>query len=257
MGALNIVEAILAIGLLVGLVYFFSLSPYHRDRFFDFLNDAGDDFTEFVSGPGEPWVHTEPEVNLTAPPVSENISYIARNAFEGVNNERALQGLSPLEWNSDLAYVSRLYCLDMAARGFFSHESPEGDIHDHRLHGNGIYYFNLSAENLAQIKHVSSYTYVETTGKIINKTYRSLDGIAEEAVDGWMNSTGHRENILHPAFDESGIGVAYDQANESFIFTQLFITRVHCGYRGASCCQTEGYLPWCYNPRNCAERICT
>jgi len=207
-------------------------------------------------GQNHPWVPFEPDVNITAPPVPENLSYLESRAFNGVNGKRVRAGLSALEWNSDLAYVARLYSQDMASRKFFGHESPEGEYHDNRLHEKGIYYYNTSAENLAQINYVSFYTYIEKTGRIINKTYKSLEEVVEHAVEGWMNSTGHRENILYPGFDESGMGVAYDAHNETFYFTQLFITRIHCGYNGSSCCQTPGYLPWCYIPMNCTAMIC-
>jgi len=207
-----------------------------------------------VLGNGK-WPQIEPDVNITPPPVEGNISYIEHEAFRGVNNEREKAGLAPLEWNSDLVYVARLHSQDMAERGYFSHHSPENKSHDDRLHEAGIYYYNRSAENLAKIKHVSSYTYNTRTGKIINKTYRTLEEVAEAAVEGWMNSTSHRENIMIPGLDESGIGLAYDAVNESFYFTQLFITRIHCGYRGASCCLQNDHL-LCYMPWNCTEGIC-
>jgi len=210
-----------------------------------------------LSGSEGPWPRIEPVVNITPPEVPENLSYLEQKVFDGVNAERVKAGLAPTKWSSDLAYVARLYSQDMASRGFFGHQSPEGKYHDDRLHENGIYYYNTSAENLAEISHVSFYTYIEQTGKIINKTYKSLDEVVEAAVEGWMNSTGHRENILYPGFDESGMGAAYSGQNESFYFTQIFITRVHCGYRGASCCHTEGYLPWCYQPLNCTGQMCS
>ncbi len=201
------------------------------------------------------WPQLEPEVNITAPPVEGNISYIEHETFRDVNNEREKAGLNSLKWNSDLAYVARLHSRDMMERGYFSHESPENESHDERLHENGIYYYNRSAENLAKIKHASSYTYNALTGKIINKTYRTPEEIAEAAVDGWMNSTNHRKNIMLPGLDESGIGVTYDAGNESFYFTQLFITRIHCGYKGASCCLID-YHAVCYSPWNCMDAVC-
>jgi len=87
-------------------------------------------------------------------------------------------------------------------------------------------------------------------------TYKTPDEVVDDSVTGWMDSPPHRENILQPEFDEAGMGAAYDPVNESFYFTQLFVTRIHCGYNGSSCCYTEGYLPWCYVPLNCTDNIC-
>jgi len=198
----------------------------------------------------------EPSVDLKPPPVPENMSYLELKAFVKINEQRSIAGLISLKWNDELAYVARLYSKDMADRGFFGHVDPDGLIHDSRMNNKGIYYYNTSAENLAQINHAAFYTYVERTGEIINKTYKEPDDVVNDAVVGWMNSPNHRENIMKQEFDESGMGVAYDKNNESFYFTQLFVTRVHCGYKGASCCYTEGYLPWCYMPMNCTDNIC-
>ena len=158
--------------------------------------------------------HIEPEVNITPPPVPENLSFLETEAFEGVNMERETHGLDALEWNSDLAYVARMYSQDMIDRDFFSHDDPEGRSHSDRLNAKGIYYFNASAENLAMISYIMSYTYHARTGEIVNKTYKSLKEVARSAVEGWMNSTGHRENILYPYFDEAGMGAAYGPDNE-------------------------------------------
>jgi len=206
---------------------------------------------------GGQWVPFEPEVNITAPPVSENLSFIENRTFTAINMERAGLGLLPLGWNGDLAYVARLYSQEMAERDFFSHSNPEGESHSDRLHEQGVYYYNRSAENLAKINHVKYFTYIGSMSHIINKTYRNLDEVAMDAVKGWMESASHRENIADPNFMESGIGVAYDREEEMFYFTQLFIIRIHCGYANASCCQEKGYLPWCYRPWSCMEGVCS
>ncbi len=202
------------------------------------------------------WKKIEPNVNLTKPEVPKNLSMLETMIFRGVNDEREKLGLSRLKWNDDVAYVARLYSQEMAERGFFAHTSPEGESHGDRLNDKGIYYYNRSAENLAKINHVRYFTYINTIDNVINRTYRTLGEVAEESVGGWMNSSSHRENIEDPGFMESGIGVAYDKDEEMFYLTQLFISRIHCGYRGASCCRQEGYIPWCYRPWECMDSIC-
>lgn len=78
--------------------------------------------------------------------------------------------------------------------------------------------------------------------------------LAEESVKGWMNSSGHRENILSPDYDEAGIGAAY--VNGYIIISQTFIKRANCGYLSGPCCEKIGYLPYCYVPLSCSDGVC-
>jgi uncharacterized protein YkwD len=250
------IAIILSVIAFIGILILFLFQMGQLDPYIEALQGGWDDLMKWLFGDKEELPYFEPPVNLDPPPVPENMSYLELKTFIKINERRQLAGLKPLKWNHDLAYVGRLYSQDMASSGFFGHVDPRGGVHDDRLHKQGVYYYNASAENLAQIYHASSYTYIEETGQIINKTYKGLDELIGDAVEGWMNSTSHRENIEHELFDESGIGVAYDNNTDTFIFTQIFVTRVRCGYRGASCCYTAGFLPWCYSPLGCVDGRC-
>lgn len=95
----------------------------------------------------------------------------------------------------------------------------------------------------------------ETKMKIEEITWASEDNTAQEMVDGWMNSPGHRANILTAEYDESGLGIA--RVNGYIIGTQIFIRRVGCGYNGGPCCEEIHYHPYCYIPLECGEgKIC-
>jgi hypothetical protein len=85
----------------------------------------------------------------------------------------------------------------------------------------------------------------ESPVDVTSISYISADDLASEIVAGWMNSPGHRANILRPEFTEAGIGAAY--VNGYVIATQDFITKITCGYQGASCCQNYS----CYLPNLC------
>jgi uncharacterized protein YkwD len=87
----------------------------------------------------------------------------------------------------------------------------------------------------------------EQPAKVDKISYLSNDEMAADIVNGWMNSPGHRANILQPIYNESGIGVAY--VNGYIIATQDFIKHVSCGYRGAVCC--EPYT--CLVPYSCQQ----
>jgi uncharacterized protein YkwD len=99
-----------------------------------------------------------------------------------VNKERAAAGLSPLASDPSLTEVARRYSIDMFARGFFSHYTPEGLSPFDRMHTAGVS-FRLAGENLA------------------------LAPTLHIAHTGLMNSPGHRANILHPRFGRIGIGI--------------------------------------------------
>ena len=199
--------------------------------------------------------YVEPDINITYPSVAGNISFLEHESFRGVNAERTKAGVRVLKWNNELAYVARLYSQDMVKRNFFAHESPEGTTHNDRMYAQGVYYHNKSGENLAKINYELSYVYNPITGIILNRTLRTIKEVADVSVIEWMNSTKHREALLIPEFDESGIGVAYNNETGSFYFTQLFITRIHCGYQDASCCRDGNYVS-CYMPWNCEDMIC-
>ena len=90
--------------------------------------------------------------------------------------------------------------------------------------------------------------------EIDNLNWRDEDKVAQDTVKGWMDSPGHRANILTSEYDESGLGVA--KVNGYVISSQTFIERAECGYQGGTCCQDEGYYPWCYSPLSCNNNIC-
>lgn len=108
-----------------------------------------------------------------------------------LNRERARHGLPPLRQNPTLEQASQTHSQDMADRDFFAHDDPEGGTPAERMTAAGYPPGGVSVgENI--------YWGEEVLATPV------------EAVDGWMHSHGHRENILRPQFAEVGVGVAYD-----------------------------------------------
>ena len=99
-----------------------------------------------------------------------------------VNNERTSRGLSPLTTDDSLRNLARRYSDDMFKRGYFSHYNPEGESPFDRMEHAGIAY-SYAGENLA------------------------LAPSTELAMQGLMNSPGHKANILKAEFKQIGIGV--------------------------------------------------
>jgi uncharacterized protein YkwD len=102
--------------------------------------------------------------------------------LELVNRERSAVGLAPLEADPELTEVARRHSADMFARGYFSHNTPDGKDPFDRIREADVS-FRTAGENLALAPTL---------------------GIAHT---GLMNSPGHRANILRPAFGRVGIGI--------------------------------------------------
>ena len=144
-----------------------------------------------------------------------------------VNQERRNFGLNALAHDLDLADVARSHSHDMTIKGFFSHKNLIGQAPKDRAdaagyscikqEGNLIY--TGIAENI-----FSGWLYSSTTriGSISIRNYFTLAEIADVVVDGWMNSTGHRQNILTPRYEKEGIGIAINPDTEAVLVTQNF-----------------------------------
>jgi len=130
-------------------------------------------------------IGTLPELD---PKTSEFLIFHITNAF------RASYGLPALIWNDKLAATARLHSEDMEKRKYFSHINPEGlEPHD-RIISAG-YSAKASAENI----------YSDSSG--VNPV---------QAMDAWINSPGHRTNLLITVCDELGVGVSGTCATQNF-----------------------------------------
>lgn len=126
---------------------------------------------------------------------NKTVSDYEKEVVNLVNNIRKEYGLSPLKLNSELSAVARLKSSDMREKGYFSHTSPTYGSPFDMMKTFGIKY--------------------RTAGENIAMGYRTPQAV----VDGWMNSKGHRENILNSSFTEIGVGYI---ANGNY-WTQMFI----------------------------------
>jgi len=106
----------------------------------------------------------------------------------------------------------------------------------------------------AEIKKREQQIRAEKILDVSEINWYSEDYRDKEIVQGWMDSPGHRENIMESEFDETGMGVAY--VNGYIIATQVFIKRADCGYFSGPCCEKKGYYPYCFVPLSCEADIC-
>lgn len=155
------------------------------------------DYTEQQPANQTPQVkqaETKEATSAAAP--SSNVSYEERVA-QLVNVEREKNGLQPLAFDSSISNVARAKSKDMADNNYFAHQSPTYGSAGDMLKNFGI---NWSAwgENIA-----------------------SGQDTPEEVVNAWMNSEGHRANILSSNFGKIGVGYVTNGSGKPY-WTQLF-----------------------------------
>jgi uncharacterized YkwD family protein len=129
--------------------------------------------------PAQPTTPTKPTQPTTPTPSNQSFEQQVVNL---VNEQRAANGLKPLTLNTKLSNVARLKSQDMHDNNYFSHTSPTYGSPFDMMKSFGISY-RAAGENIAM-------------------------GYAtpEAVMNGWMNSPGHRANILNPSFTQIGVG---------------------------------------------------
>lgn len=132
---------------------------------------------------------------LQIPQLDSSVSAYEEEVIRLVNNIRQQNGLQPLTANWELSRVARYKSQDMLENGYFSHNSPTYGSPFQMITAFGLSY--------------------RTAGENIAKGYAS----AQAVVNGWMNSSGHRANILNASYKQ--IGVSY--VAQGHYWTQMFI----------------------------------
>jgi len=116
-------------------------------------------------------------------------------ALELVNQERAQEKLPPLELEKKLNEAAQAHAADMLARDYYAHESPEGKTVSDRFQAVGGSKWLLTAENIAKC---------DGCDPPLTRAY------VRQMQEGWMNSPGHRANILRKGLDTFGFGMTVD-----------------------------------------------
>jgi uncharacterized YkwD family protein/spore coat assembly protein SafA len=137
-------------------------------------------------------IYPNDKVNI---PNIDSTKNVEQQVLTIVNQERAKAGLKPLQMDWELQRVARTKSCDMAQKGYFSHQSPTYGSPFDMMKQFGISY-RTAGENIAQGQRTPS-----------------------EVMNAWMNSSGHRANILKGDFTHIGVGYC-QQGNH---WTQMFI----------------------------------
>ncbi len=131
-------------------------------------------------------------------PNAAPLSAQEQEVFRLVNAERAKAGLPALSYNWQLARVARYKSQDMINKNYFSHTSPTYGSPFTMMQSFGLK-FSAAAENIAKGQRTPA-----------------------EVMNAWMNSSGHRANILSRSVTQIGVGAAKSQSGTLY-WTQMFI----------------------------------
>lgn len=118
--------------------------------------------------------------------------------LEQTNTERLRAGLKQLSYDENLALAARNHAQEMATLKYLSHESP------------------IPANNTLQQRVMNAGSIALTIGEnIAQLSHERL--VVTETVKGWMNSPGHRANVLSADYDSVGFGVALSESGVAYI----------------------------------------
>ena len=134
---------------------------------------------------------------LTIPSLDPAVLEYENEVIRLTNEERAKYGLSALTRDWELCRVARYKSEDMQELHYFSHQSPTYGTPFNMMKSFGLTY-RSAGENIAM-------------------GYRTPKAV----VDGWMNSSGHRANILNKSYTRIGVGFV----KNGYYWTQMFISK--------------------------------
>ena len=176
--------------------------------------------------PGQPPASSFVSANPDAP--SLDPTALEARIHELVNAQRRQNGLGDLSSDSFLADIARGHSYDMVLRNYFEHIDPDGKTPKDRgdaagypcIRVTGTTYSEGISENLYQGYRGSTYI-TEQNGTTVTTSWNTQDQIADMTVTGWMNSAGHRANILNTRYQQEGIGIAFS-ADDRIYVTENF-----------------------------------
>ena len=157
---------------------------------------------------------------------SLNSDQIAHSVIQSTNDRRQRRGLPALLVDPAISKIAQGHSQNMATTGIFEHEIAGQGPTDRALAANytcrnyredGSYTYGLS-ENIYEISRVQEWTHTtrgSSTTTTVSNFHRTAEEVAEALVAGWMDSLGHRTNILDPDARRIGVGV-YVQITEMF-----------------------------------------
>ncbi len=168
------------------------------------------------------------------PKIPEGAVVLEWESHRLINEMRTERGRRPLKWDSSLAEIARAHSNDMMENDFFSHDNLKGQ--DPTDRGSMAGYPCRKLRSIGLGENILMGHFSQSTNPFIivrawwngqsaddlrlrERAKKQIDE-ARVAVQNWMGSSGHRENILDQGYDKSGIGAAF--RDETYYLTQNF-----------------------------------
>ena len=152
----------------------------------------------------------EPQADLNA---------ASKSVIEEINNARAQRGLPLLKSDAALTRLANDRSTDMIARNYFSHYDPEtGQEPLLRYLQAAKISYRYAGENIAEIRNDAGWVPAWLT---IAARYNTND-LANEFIDGWLNSLEHRANIFGANYRRTGVALAVSGDGRRIVATQAF-----------------------------------
>ncbi len=179
-----------------------------------------------------PGVLQNPTLPGTSPFSDIDIRSLEKKVHERVNKERNKRKIAPLSYEPGLVKIARDHSQDMSNQGYFDHINIAGQTPTERAKvagfecnyksHEGVFPTGI-AENILMTYLYESYEVrVKNGQESKNYNWKNIDTLAREIVKNWMDSKGHRANILRKDFHHEGIGIVKNDA------LQIFVTQNFC-----------------------------
>lgn len=191
------------------------------------IDDTGGAVTNFTNsnanstnGSSESGFLSDDELNRT------KIEYLVHKE---INDRRRAHDLPPIQFDMELRQIARYHSKDMAESQYFAHTSPDGETMADRYDKFGYScHVDMSGNQYATGAENIAYTYAfENVVRENGATayYSNEKEIARGLVNQWMNSTGHRKNILKSYWENEGIGIYIAEIDGE---TRVYATQNFC-----------------------------
>ena len=177
------------------------------------------------------YLETLPIEDLTRePPPEWKLSDLQKLIHQKVNQKRIENGLAPYSYDTSLERLALSHSKDMAEKKFFAHVNLQGESPNDRAirlnipietHRDGKILIGV-AENLfmCSLKQSIAY-YFEKGEKKQTVHWHTAETISNSVVEGWMNSPGHRKNLLSDNLREHGLGICISQEGQFYVSEEM------------------------------------
>lgn len=160
-------------------------------------------------------------------PYQLNSTKIEHLVHEYVNERREANGVRTLLEDDNLRAIARGHSRNMATNGYVGHEQPDGTTREDRYREGNYDCERETSEGTVtggeNVAKVWAFAYVETEeGTVYADTEEE---VAKLVVRAWMNSQGHRRNMLREYWGREGIGVWLVHGNDE---TAVYVTQDFC-----------------------------